>query len=54
MIVQRLARTMTADAIAGWLNAAVRYSTDSHRSSRAGGYERVARVAASFKSRVCA
>ena len=54
VIVQRLARTMTADAIPGRLNTAVPV-LDGQRPLEliAGGqYERVARVVASFESPV--
>jgi hypothetical protein len=54
VIVPRLARTMTADAIPGWLNTASPV-LDGHRPFEliAGGqYERVARVVASFESPV--
>ena len=54
VIVQRLARTMTADAIPGWLNTAVAV-LDGQRPlglTASGQYERVARVVASFESPV--
>jgi hypothetical protein len=54
VIVQRLARTMTADAIPGWLNTAVPV-LDGQRPLEliaSGQYERVARVVASFESPV--
>jgi hypothetical protein len=56
VIVQRLARTMTADAIPGWLNTAVPV-LDGQRPLEliaAGQYERVAQVVASFESAVFA
>ena len=54
VIVQRLARTMTADAIPGWLNTAVPVLEGQRPLEliTSGQYERVARVVASFESPV--